>query len=99
MTYSSPILYVSRFRVLSADVETKTQALNNVQLLSDAEEMTLGQRIPRVTCTSFPATPALVIETDEEICLNTAPTQLAQISLNRYLTLKGTDSKFIFTQC
>ena len=89
--------------------KTKAQAREEVQLLSNAEEKTLVRWITRLTSTGFPATPALVIETAEEIryrrvqlasTQNTLPTQLAPIGhewlyrfLNRYPILKGTYSR------
>lgn len=89
--------------------KAKAQAHEEAQLLSNAEEKTLVRWITRLTSTGFPATPALVIETAEEIrrgrvklafSQNTQPTQLPSIGhewlyrfLNRYPILKGTYSR------
>jgi hypothetical protein len=89
--------------------KTKAQAREEVQLLSNAEEKTLVRWITRLTSTGFPATPALVIETAEEIrrgrvklafSQNTQLTQLPPIGhewlyrfLNGHPILKGTYSR------
>ncbi|KFY08091.1 hypothetical protein V491_08473 [Pseudogymnoascus sp. VKM F-3775] len=66
----------------------KAQAHEEAQLLSNAEEKTLVRWITQLTSTGFPATPALVIETAEEIrhgriklvsIQNTNPTQMPPI--------------------
>ncbi|KFZ25401.1 hypothetical protein V502_00122 [Pseudogymnoascus sp. VKM F-4520 (FW-2644)] len=89
--------------------KAKAQAYEEAQLLSNAEEKTLVQWITRLTSTSFPATPALVVEAAKEIrrgrvklasSQNTQPTQLPLIGhewlyrfLNLYPTLKVTYSR------
>ena len=58
---------VQTLRDRMAGRKTKTAAHEEAQLLSNAEEKTLERWITRLTSTGYPATPALVIETAEQI--------------------------------
>lgn len=46
---------------------SRSNAMENRQNLSSAEEETLLRWITRLTCTGYPASPALVLEMAEEI--------------------------------
>lgn len=100
---------VQTVRDRMAGRKSKAQSLEKAQLLSNAEEKTLVRWITRLTSTGFPATPALVIETAEEIrrgrvkLVNSQGTQPIQLNpighewlyrfLNRYPKLQGTYSR------
>lgn len=100
---------VQTLRDRMAGRKTNATAHEEAQILSNAEEKTLERWITRLTSTGYPATPALVIETAEQIrqgrvklspSLHPQRTQLPPIGhewlyrfLNRYPILKGTYSR------
>jgi hypothetical protein len=85
--------------------KSKTLAHAEAQILSNAEEKTLERWVTRLTSTGYPATPALVIETAEQIRqgrVKLSPASRTQPPighewlyrfLNRHPTLKGTYSR------
>ena len=69
--------------------KTRTEAHEIEQILSNAEENTLARWITRLTVTVFPATPMLVKEMAEEICVRRVQIASSQTTLQTNPTPLG----------